>query len=131
MNKVIIIGRVGKDPELKYTPSGAAVCNLSVATTDRYKNKQGEKVEDTQWHNIVVWQQLAEICGKYLKKGSRVYLEGKRANRSYDDRDGVKKYITEIIASNMEMLGDKKETKPQQEQQPAAPPFDPDDDISF
>jgi len=131
MNKVIIIGRVGKDPELKYTPSGAAVCNLSVATTDRYKDKQGEKQETTEWHNVTAWQKLAEICGKYLAKGSKVMIEGKIQTRNYDDRDGNKKYITEIIASNMEMLGDKKETKPQQEQQPAAPPFDPDDDISF
>jgi len=123
MNKVIIIGRVGKDPELKYTPSGAAVCNFSVATTDRYKDKQGEKQETTEWHNVTAWQKLAEICGKYLAKGSKVMIEGKIQTRNYDDRDGNKKYITEIIASNMEMLGDKKETKPQQEQQPAAPPF--------
>ena len=131
MNRVIIIGRVGKEPELKHTPSGAAVCNFSVATTDRYKDKQGARQETTEWHNVTAWQKLAEICGQYLAKGSKVMIEGKIQTRSYDDRDGNKKYITEIIASNMEMLGDKNGTTQQQEQQTAEPPFSHDDDMPF
>lgn len=105
VNKVILVGNLGKDPELKYTPSGAAVANFSIATTERYKDRDGDKQEKTEWHNIVVWRQLAEICGKYLHKGKQVYVEGKLQTRSYDDRDGNKKYITEIVADQMQMLG--------------------------
>lgn len=107
INKVILVGNLGKDPELKQTASGTAVCNFTLATTDRYKNKQGEQQEKTEWHNIVVWGSLAEICGKWLAKGKQVYIEGKIQNRSYDDRDGNKRYITEIVASDMQMLGNK------------------------
>jgi single-strand DNA-binding protein len=105
INKVILVGNLGKDPELKQTAGGASVCTFTLATTDRYKNKQGEPQEKTKWHNIVVWGSLAEICGKYLAKGKQVYIEGKIQNRSYDDRDGNKRYITEIVASDMQMLG--------------------------
>lgn len=105
VNKVILVGNLGKDPELRYTPSGTAVCTFSLATTDRFKNKQGEQQERTEWHNIVVWAGLAEICGKYLTKGKQIYIEGRIQNRSYDDRDGNKRYITEIVANEMQMLG--------------------------
>lgn len=105
VNKVILVGNLGKDPELRYTPSGAAVATFSMATTERYKDKEGNRQEKTEWHNIVVWRQLAEICGKYLHKGKQVYIEGKIQTRSYDDRDGNKKYITEIVADQMHMLG--------------------------
>jgi single-strand DNA-binding protein len=105
VNKVILVGNLGKDPELRYTPSGAAVATFSLATTERYKDRDGNRQEKTEWHNIVAWRQLAEICGKFLHKGKQVYIEGKIQTRSYDDRDGNKRYITEIVADQMQMLG--------------------------
>ena len=105
VNKVILVGNLGKDPELRYTPSGAAVATFSLATTERFKDREGNRQERTEWHNIVAWRQLAEICGKYLHKGKQVYIEGKIQTRSYDDRDGNKRYITEIVADQMQMLG--------------------------
>ncbi|PLX86276.1 MAG: single-stranded DNA-binding protein [Desulfuromonas sp.] len=105
VNKVILVGNLGKDPELRYTPSGAAVANFSLATSERYKDRNGEQQEKTEWHNIVVWRNLAEICGKYLHKGKHIYIEGRIQTRSYDDRDGNKRYITEIVADKMQMLG--------------------------
>ena len=107
VNKVILVGNLGKDPELRYTPSGAAVVTFSIATTERYKDREGNRQEKTEWHNIVAWRQLAEICGKFLHKGKQVYIEGKIQTRNYDDRDGNKKYITEIVADQMQMLGSK------------------------
>lgn len=105
VNKCILVGNLGKDPELRYTGSGTAVCNFSLATTENYKDRDGNKQEKTEWHNIVIWRQLAEIAGKYLTKGKQVYLEGKIQTRSYDDRDGNKRYITEIVVDEMQMLG--------------------------
>ena len=105
INKVILIGRLGRDPELRYTPSGAAVANLSVATSEEWKDKNtGEKQERTEWHRIVAWRRLGEICGEYLHKGSQVYIEGRLQTRSWEDRDGIKRYTTEIVAQNMQML---------------------------
>lgn len=109
VNKVILVGNLGKDPELRYTPSGAAVVTFSIATTERYKDREGNRQEKTEWHNIVAWRQLAEICGKFLHKGKQVYIEGKIQTRSYDDRDGNKRYITEIVADQMQMLGGRDE----------------------
>jgi single-strand DNA-binding protein len=141
VNKAILVGNLGKDPELRYTPSGTAVCTFSLATTDRFKNKQGEQQERTEWHNIVVWAGLAEICGKYLTKGKQVYIEGRIQNRSYDDRDGNKRYITEIVANEMQMLsragdqGGGGNRPASQASEPASrseePTFNPDDDIPF
>ncbi|PLX81190.1 MAG: single-stranded DNA-binding protein [Desulfuromonas sp.] len=105
VNKVILVGNLGKDPELRYTASGTAVATFSIATSERYKDRDGNQQEKTEWHNIVAWRQLAEICGKYLVKGKQVYIEGKIQTRSYDDRDGNKRYITEIVADQMQMLG--------------------------
>lgn len=105
VNKVILIGNLGKDPELRYTPSGTAVATFSLATSETYKDRDGNKQKKTEWHNIVVWRQLAEVCGKYLHKGKQIYVEGKIQNRSYDDRDGNKRYISEVVASQMTMLG--------------------------
>ena len=105
VNKVILVGNLGKDPELRYTPSGAAVATFSLATTNPFKDREGNRA--TEWHNIVAWRQLAEICGKYLHKGKQVYIEGRIQTRSYDDRDGNKRYITEIVADQMQMLGSK------------------------
>ncbi|MDX2481189.1 MAG: single-stranded DNA-binding protein [Desulfuromusa sp.] len=105
VNKVILVGNLGKDPDLRYTPSGTAVATFSLATTERYKDRDGNRQDKTEWHNIVAWRQLAEICGKYLHKGKQVYIEGKIQNRSYDDRDGNKRYISEVIVDQMQMLG--------------------------
>lgn len=107
INKVILVGRLGKDPEMKYFPNGDAVCNFSIATSETWKDKNsGEQKEKTEWHNIVTYRKLAEICGKYLAKGSQVYIEGKLQTRSWE-KDGVTRYTTEIIASEMQMLGAK------------------------
>ena len=105
LNKVTLIGNLGKDPELKYTNSGVAVATFSLATYDSWKDQEGNMQERTEWHNIVAWRKLAEICGQYLKKGSQVYIEGKIQTRSYNDKEGVKKYITEIVADQLLMLG--------------------------
>jgi single-strand DNA-binding protein len=105
INKVILVGNLGKDPELRFTPSGVAVATFSLATSERYKDREGQQQEKTEWHNIVAWRQLAEICEKYLHKGKQVYIEGKIHTRSYEDKDGNKRYVTEIVADQMQMLG--------------------------
>jgi single-strand DNA-binding protein len=104
VNKVILVGRLGKDPELRYTPNGSPVARFSMATSDSWTDKGGEKQERTQWHNIVAWNKLAEICNQYLVKGKLVYIEGRIESREYTDRDGNKRRITEIIARDMTML---------------------------
>ena len=108
INKVIILGRLGKDPELKYTPSGAAVCNFTVATSEVWTDKSGQKQEKTEWHRIVVWGKLGELCNQYLAKGRQVFVEGKIQTRSWDDQSGQKKYVTEVSATNVQFLGDAK-----------------------
>ena len=106
VNKVIIVGNLGRDPEVRYTPNGSAVCNVSVATTRSWKNKEsGDKSEETEWHRVVFYDKLAEIAGEYLKKGSQVYVEGRLQTRKWQDKDGVEKYTTEIVATDMQMLG--------------------------
>ena len=106
INKVILIGRLGKDPEVRYTAGGQAVANFSVATDESYKNKEGEKVQKTEWMNIVMWGKLAEVAQQYLKKGQLVYLEGKLQTRSWEDKQtGAKTYTTEIVAQTLKMLG--------------------------
>ncbi len=108
LNKVTLIGNLGKDPELSYTASGVAVAKFSVATGERWKDDSGNMQERTEWHNIVAWRKLAEICGQYLKKGSKVYLEGKLQTSSWDDKStGVKKYKTEVVAGDLIMLDSK------------------------
>jgi single-strand DNA-binding protein len=107
VNKVILVGHLGKDPEVRHLESGRSVANFSIATSETYKNKNGEKVTNTEWHNIVMWSPLAQIAEKYLKKGSLIYLEGKLTTRSYDDKDGNKRYVTEVVAQSMTMLGSK------------------------
>lgn len=103
VNKAIIIGNLGADPEIRYTQSGAPVASFNVATTERWKGQDGQMQEQTEWHSIVAWQRLAEICGEYLETGSRVYIEGKLQTRSWE-QDGVKRYKTEIVAREMKML---------------------------
>ena len=106
VNKVILVGNLGKDPEVRYMPNGEAVCNFSIATTENWKDKSGVKQEKTEWHNIVMYRKLAEIAGEYLKKGSPVYLEGSLQTRKWE-KDGITRYSTEVIANQMQMLGSK------------------------
>ena len=106
VNKVILIGNLGRDPEVRYTPSGSAVCNVTLATTRSWKSKDsGEKQEETEWHRIVFYDRLAEIAGEYLKKGRSIYVEGRLKTRKWTDKDGAEKYTTEVIAQEMNMLG--------------------------
>jgi single-strand DNA-binding protein len=105
VNKVILIGNVGKDPEVRYLDNNLPICKMSLATSEVYKNKAGEKVTTTEWHNVILWRGLAEVAEKYVKKGSQVYIEGRLRTRSYDDKDKVKRYTTEIVADVMQLLG--------------------------
>ena len=140
LNKVTLIGRVGKDPEIKYTGAGKAIANFSIATSESYKDKQtNEKVEKTEWHNISAFDRLAEVIGEYVKKGALLYVEGKIQTRKYE-KDGVERYATSILINEMKMLGGRSEGDNQQSQQrratPAAQPQgggfdDMDDDIPF
>jgi len=107
INKAILIGNLGSDPEVRYTQSGTAVANFNIATSEKWKGQDGEWQEQTEWHRIVVWAKLAEICGEYLSKGSKVYIEGRIQTRSWDDKDGNKRYTTEIVAREMKMLDSK------------------------
>ena len=135
VNKVILIGNLGKDPEVRYLDSGVAVANFSLATTESYKNKEGERVSQTEWHNIVLWRGLAEVAEKWLKKGSSVYIEGKIRSRKWEDKERNTRYTTEILADNMTMLGkkedssaEKTETTPEQE---SIPQEEKGDDLPF
>src|SRR4249920_2923842 len=105
VNKVILIGNLGRDPEVRYLPSGDAVANLNVATTEKWKDKNGEQQEQTEWHRVAFFGRQAEICGEYLKKGSSVYIEGRLQTRKWTDKDGVERYSTEIRGDRMQMLG--------------------------
>jgi single-strand DNA-binding protein len=133
VNKVILIGNLGADPEMRYTADGTAVCKFSLATSRRYTGKDGQKQEKTEWHRIVVWRKLAEICGQYLAKGKQVMIEGRIEYGSYE-KDGVKHYTTDIVAENMQMLGG---PGPGNRAQEPEPPFGrpeggaPEDDIPF
>ncbi len=160
INKVILIGNLGQDPELRYTGSGTAVCNMRLATNESYKDSNGELVEKTEWHSVVAWARLAEICGEYLKKGSQVYFEGSLQTRQWEDKDGNTRYTTEVKAREMMMLdsrggggggydssggfdqsrgsnnGGYSQARPQQQRQPQPAgagndPFGPDDDLPF
>lgn len=148
VNKVIVVGNLGRDPEMRYLPSGEPVANITVATSSKYKNKSGEVVEETEWHRITFFGKLAEIVGEYLKKGRSVYVEGRIKTRKYTDKDGTEKYATSIIANEMQMLGGGREgaggsggdgeergSAPAARQAPPPPPAtgfdDMDDDIPF
>jgi len=112
LNKVHLIGNVGKDPEVRYTPSGAAVCNLSLATTRNWKDKtSGEKQEETEWHRVIFYDRLAEIAGEYAKKGKPIYVEGRLKTRKWE-KDGVDRYVTEVIADNLQLLGGREDAAP-------------------
>ncbi len=141
VNKAIVLGNLGADPELRYTPGGRAVANFNMATTRSWNSKDGEKKEETEWHKIVAWDRLAEICGEYLKKGSPVYIEGRMQTRSWEDKSGAKRYTTEIVALEMQMLGQRQSSEPREVASPSAtsttPPdnmpstFEADDDLPF
>lgn len=121
VNKVILVGRLGRDPEVRYTPSGSAICNLTAATSRSWKNKEtGERQEETEWHRLVMYDRLAEIAGEYLKKGSLAYFEGRLKTRKWTDKEGVEKYTTEIIAHEMTMLGSKDSDGEPRQAKPAA-----------
>ena len=142
LNKVILIGRLGRDPEVRYMPNGEAVCNFSVATSEKYTDKNGQRQEATEWHNVTMYRKLAEIAGQYLRKGSQVYLEGRIQSRKYQGKDGIERTAYEIIANEMKMLGGGNDSGQQSNQTPsqprrqapatpAAPVEDVDDDIPF
>lgn len=141
LNKVILIGRLGKDPEVRYMPNGEAVCNFSVATSEAWNDRNGQRQERTEWHNITMYRRLAEIAGQYLKKGSQVYLEGKIQTRKYTDKNGIERTAYDIIANEMKMLGGGNDSGQQSAQYtpprrqapaaPAAPAKDIDDDVPF
>ncbi len=138
LNKAILIGNLGKDPEVRYTPSGVGVANFNIATSETWTNKDGEKETRTEWHRIVAFGKLAEICGEYLSKGRQVYIEGRIQTRDWEDKDGIKRYTTEIVANQMLMLGARDAADASRS--PAAPASDfpgapgpgpEDDDIPF
>ena len=135
VNKVILIGNLGQDPEIKYMPSGNAVTNITIATSESWKDKQtGQQQERTEWHKVCFFNRLAEIAGEYLKKGSKVYVEGSLRTRKWQGQDGQDRYTTEIVASEMQMLDSKGENSSQPQQQPGKATADPgfdsfDDDI--
>lgn len=133
VNKVILIGNLGKDPEVRYMPSGAAVTNVTLATSETWKDKQsGEMKERTEWHQVVFFNRLAEIAGQYLRKGSKVYVEGSLRTRKWQGKDGQDRYTTEIVASELQMLDGKGGQQSEPAQQPASEPAaDFDDDIPF
>jgi single-strand DNA-binding protein len=136
VNKVILVGRLGQDPEVRYTQGGTAVANLRIATDETWKDQSGERQQRTEWHTVVAWRRLAEICGQYLNKGRLVYIEGKLQTRSWQDREGNKRYSTEVQADNMVMLGGRSEEgqAAPAAQPPAAASSDSgasDDDIPF
>ncbi len=138
VNKVILVGNVGKDPEVKHLENGRTVAGFSLATSESYTSKTGEKTTLTEWHNIVIWGKLAEVVEKWVKKGSKLYLEGKIRTRSWDDKDGNKRYTTEIFVDQMQMLGSSGEKKDQPQQQQQATSQEPEnwtqpeeDDLPF
>ncbi len=136
INKVILIGNLGADPEVRYAPSGTAVANFSLATTEQWTGKDGNKGEKTEWHKIVAFGRLAEICGEYLHKGRQIYIEGKIQTRAWEDKEGIKRYTTEIVANNMMMLGSGKREGDTSDRMSERPPVEeplsiPDDEIPF
>jgi single-strand DNA-binding protein len=118
VNKVILVGNVGKDPEVRYLENGVAVAQFTLATSEVYKDKSGNRATRTEWHNVVAWRNLAEIVEKYVKKGNPLYIEGKITSRSYDAKDGSKRYVTEIVANELKMLGGKPGSSSGHEQAP-------------
>lgn len=134
VNKVILIGNLGKDPDIFSFENGVKKASFPLATTESYKDKEGNRVDQTEWHNIVLWRGLAEVAEKYLNKGKQIFLEGRIRTRSWDDKDGNKRYTTEILGDNMTMLGgrrDQNETQQNKVEEPSAPEPTSEDDLPF
>jgi single-strand DNA-binding protein len=138
VNKVILVGNLGKDPEVRFTPSGRAVAKFSLATTDSWVDQESGRQERTEWHNVVVWGKQAESCGQYLAKGRQVYIEGSIRSRSYDDKEGNKRYITEVVAQRVQFLGGSGGGRSSQQYEGGSGGFDdfagpvpPEDDVPF
>ena len=133
LNKVILIGRLGRDPEVRYMPNGEAVCNFSIATSETWKDQHGQKQERTEWHAITLYRRLAEVAGQYLKKGSLVYIEGRIQSRKYTDKNGVERTAYEIIGNEMKMLGGNNQATQEQPKYPQgnAKPADDISDVPF
>jgi single-strand DNA-binding protein len=137
VNKVILVGNLGRDPEVRATPSGQSVCNFSLATTERFTDRGGQLRDQTEWHNVVVWGKQADLCGQYLKKGRQVYVEGRLTNRQYEAKDGTgKRYRTEVVAQRVQFLGGRPsagfdDSVPDFNAGPDAPPPVDDEDIPF
>ena len=139
VNKVMIVGRLGNDPELKTLSSGSHVCNFSIATSERWTDKEGQKQEKTEWHRIVTWGRQAELCGKYLSKGRQIFIEGRLQTRTWEDQQGQKRYTTEIVCSNVQFLGSAQNANQNANSTQAGPPqnfgpepsFEAADDIPF
>lgn len=141
VNKAILIGNLGKDPELRYTPSGKAVATFPLATTERWTGQDGQKSESTTWHNVVAWGRQAEVIKEYLAKGRQVYIEGRIVNRSYDDKEGNKRYVSEVVVQNFQFIGaraaggtdekDFSQAPPETTSPPAPDTSDGDDDLPF
>ena len=128
VNKAILIGRLGKDPDLRYTPGGKAVASFSLATSERWTGADGQRNESTTWHNIVAWGKQAEVIKEYLSKGREVYIEGRISNRSYDDKEGNKRYISEVVVQNFQFIGSRGDAEPnQRDDSPPPPPPQADD----
>jgi len=121
VNKVILLGHVGKDPEVRHMDNNLTVARFTLATSERWSSKDGNRVEHTEWHNIVMWRGLAEVAEKYVRKGSLIYVEGRLRSRSYDDKDGVKRYVTEVLADAMNLVGPRPEGAQTAASQPSAP----------
>jgi single-strand DNA-binding protein len=128
INKVILVGHLGKDPEVRHLDGGVTVASFPLATSETYNNKDGKRVEQTEWHNIVLWRGLAEVASKYLAKGKLVYIEGKLRTRSFEDKEKVKKYVTEVVAENFTLLGRKSDFEPSNNHKPSAQSNNTDDD---
>lgn len=135
VNKVILVGNLGKDPEVRHLDNGRAVANFSLATSETFKNKQGERVTNTEWHNVVLWTPLAEIAERFLKKGNQVYIEGKLTTRSWDDQEGNKRYTTEVVGRELTLLGGRPEgdnsNTPASQSPVSSIPEDDSDDLPF
>ncbi|NPU83122.1 MAG: single-stranded DNA-binding protein [Syntrophaceae bacterium] len=134
LNKAMLIGRLGADPEVRYTPDGAMITTFRLATDEQWKDKSGERVQRTEWHRVVTFGRLAEICGNYLNKGKLVYVEGRIQTRSWEDKEGQKRYMTEIVAANMQMLDGRGQAKPTSGDEPSPGVPDggyPEDDVPF
>lgn len=134
VNKVILVGNLGADPEVRYSSTGTAVTNFRIATSENWTNKEGERETRTEWHRVVAFGKLAEICGEYLNKGKQIYVEGRLRSRSWEDRDGNKRWVTEVVASNVVMLGAAGEQVKETGDEPTEQPPEPaqqEDDIPF